>query len=175
MEHCWGMKMQQTTSEVTVSTLRSTDRTSCCLWSQPVSTDAGGGDVCHRSFALTLISLQLTGSPPVGSLQSWALVADTWYTLCLQSPKTDHLQMQDYGSATGTESPIAPLCADNANSHHGRQKEYTSWATFLKIPFIYQMHIWCTSAYWLALNHSCCIRLLSWANPFLFPFNVTNL
>lgn len=38
MEHCWGMKMQQTTSGVTVSTLRGGERwTGSHVWSRPAS------------------------------------------------------------------------------------------------------------------------------------------
>ena len=77
-------------------------------------------------------------TPLEGSLGSWALVADTWYPLQnALSPalQTDPLQMQDYGGATGNESPIAPVWANNANSHHARQKQCTCCDTFVSLSY----------------------------------------
>lgn len=144
MEHCWGKKMQQTTSEVTVSTLWNTDQTSGGLWSHPVSTNAGaprrkpGSNPTDRALPSPWFLCSSEETPLEGSLGSWALVADTWYPLqnaLSPVPRTDPLQMQDYSSATGNESPIAPLWADNANSHHGRQKQYTCCDTFISLSY----------------------------------------
>lgn len=72
-------------------------------------------------FALTLVSLQLTGNPPGGQPAELGFGGGHLIQNALSSlPRTDPLQMQDYSSATGNESPIAPLYADNANSQHGR-------------------------------------------------------
>lgn len=155
--------MQQTTSEVTTSTLWNTDQTGGGLWSHPASANAVAP--CRNQVQITDQALPspwfLCGSQEThleGSLGRWALVADTWYPLqnaLSPVPRTDPLQMQDYSSATGNESPIAPLQEDNANSRYARLKQYT------RSVFHTETHK-CRPiehTFWFTLAHSYCTNI----------------
>lgn len=139
MEHCWGKKMQQTTSEVTVLTLWNTNRTSGHLWSHPGSANNGAPyrGLVHTTSCPLLDFSAAHRDPPGGQPAELGfggghLIQNTLSPV----PWTDPLQMQDYSSAAGDESPIALLCVDNANSRHGRQKEYTCCDTFFCNSFV---------------------------------------
>lgn len=140
MEHCWGKKMQQTTSEVTVSTLWNAGRTivATCDLILPRPMLGLLTDAWFRPrFALTLVSLQLTGNPPGGQPAELGFGGGHLIQSALSSlPRTDPLQMQDYSSATGNESPIAPLYADNGNSQHGRLNTIWTSGLYKNSPFV---------------------------------------
>lgn len=107
--------------------------------------------------ALTLISLQLTGNPPGGQPAELGFGGGHLIQNALSPvPQADPLQMQDYSSATGNKSPIAPLCAVNVNSHHGREKQHICCGTSVSCwrracnAGLVSPCLGCTSYYWIS-------------------------
>lgn len=141
MEHCWGKKKCNKPRQKSLcrpcETQTKTGGGGSSMWSHAASTNAEapyGSQVQIPQTELCCPHLDFTAAhrkPPGGQpgelgFGGGHLIPST--ECFVSSPRTDPLQMQDYSSATGKESPIAPLQVDNANSHQARQRQCTCCA-----------------------------------------------